>query len=77
MFEQSQRVHKRQLADQLSAAKTYQSEKESLHSKVINLEQELHSSHRRSDELLTENGRISKELDRANSRLEESVHQFK
>ncbi|KAH6571142.1 hypothetical protein BASA50_007878 [Batrachochytrium salamandrivorans] len=75
-YEQSCRSHTRQLAEHLGEANALKTEKDSLQAKVVSLEQEVSMSLRRQDELGSECISLKKELEKANSRLEESAHQF-
>jgi uncharacterized coiled-coil DUF342 family protein len=77
LHEQEERIHKRQITDQIAAAKGFHSEKESLQSRVHVLEEDIRITNRRKDELVEENQRLKKELDKTISRMEESTHQYK
>ncbi|KAI8929335.1 hypothetical protein BC831DRAFT_303075 [Entophlyctis helioformis] len=75
-YEQSERVQKRQIAEHMAVAKAMQSEKDALQTNLSSMETEIKTCLRRQDELTAQNTNLSKELDKATSRLEESVHQF-
>jgi chromosome segregation ATPase len=74
--EKDQRTFKRQLADHITEAKTFQSEKQSLQSRLVQFEEEFRLTTRRKDELVEENHKLSKELDKVTTKLEERTHQF-
>jgi hypothetical protein len=73
-YEQEERTHKRQLVDLVSASKNVQAEKESLQAKCNILEEEVRITDRKKNELLEENNRLRKELDKNMSLLEENAH---
>lgn len=75
--EQQDRTNKRQLADMFSESKLYHSEKESLKVKSDAQQDELRISIRRQDDLVQENTKLKRELDKTISRLEENAHQHK
>lgn len=76
-FEQAERAHKRQIADQLSESKLFLSEKDTFKSKSDSLEDEIKISQRKVDELQQENTNLKRELDKTVNRLEENGHKFK
>ncbi|KAI8911610.1 hypothetical protein EDD86DRAFT_120885 [Gorgonomyces haynaldii] len=76
-FEMQERTHKRQLADQLSAAQLLHSERDALKSKCDSLEEQSRVVQRKADEYSLENTRLKRELDKTISKMEETQHTFK
>jgi chromosome segregation ATPase len=74
--EKDERLFKRQLADQISVGKSFQSEKDSLQSKCNVLEDEMRVIQRQKEDLVQELNRLRKELDKVVNRLEENAHQY-
>ncbi|KAI8919406.1 hypothetical protein DFJ77DRAFT_508284 [Powellomyces hirtus] len=75
--EQLSRLSKRRLLDEISHSKSLQAEKDALAVKLATIEAESAQTLRSLDQATENNVDLTKELDRARSRLDEVSHQFK
>ncbi|KAJ3283887.1 Centrosomal protein of 83 kDa [Borealophlyctis nickersoniae] len=74
--DQQTRLLQRRLMEEITLSKAVAAEKDAVVAKVNSLETELKQSLKYQDQLSEENTRLSKEVDKAKARLEETVHKF-